>query len=90
MRSALHKRLERLEALLAARVSPPIWKWSFGDTDDAHLVADVPERDRHRVQIWRWLDAEEARARGMELPQIHLHRSLTHRRSCRRRKSGSY
>ena len=67
MSSALHKRLQRLEELLAARVAPPIWRWSFGDTAE-HVVADVPERDRHRVQIWRWLTQEEARARGMELP----------------------
>ena len=67
MSSALHKRLQRLEELLAARAAPPIWRWSFGDTAE-HVVADVPERDRHRVQIWRWLTQEEARARGMELP----------------------
>ena len=35
--------------------------------DPAAALADVPERDRHRVQIWRWLSREEATARGMEV-----------------------
>ena len=69
MSSALHKRLQRLEELLAARVSPAIWRWQMDPEDDpADVVADVAERDRGRVQIWRWLSQAEAIARGMEMP----------------------
>lgn len=75
MTSALHKRLARLEELLAARVSPPIWKWMPQCVDTAaeldRMVADgeIAERDKGRVKIWRWLTREEALARGIEEPQ---------------------
>ena len=75
MTSALHKRLERLEAPLAARVSPPIWRFvhdSYADTaaELERMVAEgeITERDKHRVQCWRWLTKEEAAARGIENP----------------------
>ena len=75
MTSALHKRLARLEELLAARVSPPIWKWMPQCVDAAaeleHMVADgeIAEKDKGRVQIWRWLTREEALARGIVHPE---------------------
>ena len=69
MSSALSKRLDRLEALLAARVSPAIWRWQMDpEGDPADAVADIAKRDLGRVQIWRWLSQEEAIARGMEQP----------------------
>jgi hypothetical protein len=71
--SALHKRLQRLEELLAARVNPPIWGWAGSGDAEAELkrlVADgeIAERDLSRVTLWRWLTQEEAIARGMEMP----------------------
>jgi hypothetical protein len=54
MTSALHKRLQPLEELVAARVAPPVWKW-LG-------TRDVAEKDK-RVQCWRWATKEEALAR---------------------------
>jgi hypothetical protein len=74
MTSALHKRLQRLEELLAARVAPPIWKWLPRDVDTAAelermvVEGEVAERDKHRVQVWRWLTREEALAYGIEVP----------------------
>src|SRR6476660_4814994 len=74
MTGQLHKRLERLEALLAARVAPPIWRWLPRADMDAvaeleRLVTDgeVAEKDKDRVRCWRWLTHEEAIARGMEV-----------------------
>ena len=76
MTSALHKRLQRLEELVAARVAPPIWRWQMDPNGDAaaeldRLVADgvVTEKDRGRVQLWRWLTREEALARGIVHPE---------------------
>jgi hypothetical protein len=73
MTSALHKRLEKLETLVAARVAPPIWRFvhdPYADTaaELERMVADgeVAEKDKHRVQLWRWLTREEADQRGME------------------------
>ena len=75
MTSALHKRLEKLEALLAARVAPPIFKWMMDRNGDPaaeleRLVSsgEVAERDKGRVKIWRWLTEEEALARGIVQP----------------------
>jgi hypothetical protein len=76
MTSALHKRLEKLEALLAARVAPPIFKWMMDCNGDPaaeleRLVSsgEVAERDKGRVKIWRWLTDEEALARGIVQPE---------------------
>jgi len=76
MTSALHKRLEKLEALLAARVAPPIFKWMMNCNGDPaaeleRLVSsgEVAERDKGRVKIWRWLTDEEALARGIVQPE---------------------
>jgi hypothetical protein len=73
MTSALHKRLEKLEALLAARVAPPIWRFVHDPYADIaaeleRMVADgeIAEKDKGRVQLWRWLTREEADQRGME------------------------
>jgi hypothetical protein len=75
MTSALHKRLQRLEELLAARVAPPIWRWQTDPHADTaaeldRMVADgeVADRDKDRVQVWRWLTREEALAYGIEVP----------------------
>ena len=75
MTSALHKRLQRLEELVAARVAPPIWRWQMdpnGDTaaelDRLVSSGEIAERDKGRRQIWRWLTREEALARGIEEP----------------------
>jgi hypothetical protein len=70
MTSALHKRLEKLEALVAARVAPPIWRWMMDcNGDPAALLADVAEKDRGRVQVWRWLKHAEALAQGIVQPE---------------------
>ena len=76
MTSALHKRLEKLEALVAARVAPPILKWMMNCNGDPaaeleRLVSsgEVAERDKGRVKIWRWLTDEEALARGIVQPE---------------------
>src|SRR6476661_3255104 len=76
MTSALHKRLQRLEELMAARVAPPIYAWQMDPEGDTaaeldRLVAEgiVAERDRGRVKIWRWLTREEAIARGEDVPE---------------------
>ena len=73
MTSALQKRLEKLEALLAARVAPPIWRFvhdPYADTaaELERMVAngEIAEKDKHRVQLWHWLTREEADQRGME------------------------
>ena len=75
MTSALHKRLARLEELFAARVAPPVWRWMVDCNGDAaaeleRLVADgeIAERDKGRVQIWRWLNDVEAAAQGIVHP----------------------
>jgi hypothetical protein len=79
MTSQLHKRLERLEALLAARVAPPIFKFLNPPEKDAdakleRLISsgEVAETDRNRVQFFRWLTHEEAVARGHETPHGHV------------------
>ena len=76
MTSQLHKRLERLEALLEARVSAPIWRFvhdPYADTaaELERMVADgeIAEKNKGRVQIWRWLTREEALARGIVHPE---------------------
>ena len=75
MTYALHKRLEKLEALLAARTNTPIWKWMMDCNGDPaaeleRLVSsgEVAERDKGRVKIWRWLTEEEALSRGIVQP----------------------
>ena len=75
MTSALHRRLEKLEALVSARVNTPIWRWMMdpnGETaaelDRTVAAGEVAEKDRHRVQCWRWLTHEEALARGIVQP----------------------
>lgn len=74
MSSALHKRLQRLEALVAAQINTPIWRWQMDPNGDTaaeleRLVSsgEIAEKDRGRVQVWRWLTDEEAVARGMEV-----------------------
>ena len=72
MTSALHKRLAKLEELLAARVAPPIWRFVHGADTAAELdrmVADgeIAERDKGRVQVWRWLTLDESIAHGLEI-----------------------
>ena len=76
MTSALHKRLQRLEALVAAQVNTPIWRWQMNpDSDTAaeleRMIADggVAEKDRGRVKIWRWMTNEEAAAHGIVHPE---------------------
>ena len=76
MTSALHKQLEKLEALLAARVAPPIFKWMMNCNCDpaaelSRLVesGEVAEKDRGRVKIWGWLTDEEALAHGIVHPE---------------------
>ena len=68
MSSALAKRLDRLEALLAARVAPPVWRWQMPGTDAAAALADVVEEERSRTTLWRWLTPAEAVAQGLEMP----------------------
>ena len=76
MTSALHKRLARLEELVAAKVNVPIWRWQMNpDADTAaeldRMVADgeVAEKDRGRVKIWRWMTDAEAAAHGIVHPE---------------------
>ena len=74
MSSALAKRLDRLEALLASRIATPIWRWSYDEVNPAveleRMVADgeIAAKDVARVTLWRWLTPTEAVARGMEMP----------------------
>jgi hypothetical protein len=76
MTSALHKRLQRLEELVAARVAPPIWRFMWdanGDTaaelDRMVAAGEVAEKDRGRIQIWRWMNDAEALAAGVVHPE---------------------
>jgi hypothetical protein len=76
MTSALHRRLEKLEALVSARVNTPIWRWMMNCNGDPaaeleRLVSsgEVAERDKARVKIWRWLTDEEGLARGIVQPE---------------------
>ena len=68
MSSALSKRLDRLEALLASRIAPPTWGWIQPSDDAAAALAGISEADRGRTSLWRWMTEAEAVAAGMEMP----------------------
>lgn len=61
MSSALSKRLDRLEAMLAARIAPPTtWRWLMPGDDNSVAEAGV--------KLWRWATPSEAVELGLEAP----------------------
>jgi hypothetical protein len=67
MPSALHKRIARIEELLATRDSTPVLTLWLTEGDDPEQLREdavasgaVDPRDRDRIRFIRWLTAEEA------------------------------